>query len=249
MTVNDTTGTTIALSLIGILGVISFGPVIPALIGRVLPAGRQPRIPMPVLVLLTLTQTSLLVIVSAWAGTRLGPPLGLRSGLLDPAASYPTWSTIARLVLPGIVVGWVGGFAAFHFAQPLISYLRAIPLTTRLLYGGFTEEVIVRWGLMTCIVWLLSRGVSGAAPVTLGLVLTGVVVTNLLFAVAHIPLLRAVKTTAPGKAAGVIFIVSLPWGWLFWAFGIESAMIAHLTFHTVVEAIAVWNKKSPQVED
>ena len=239
----------IALSLIGILGVVSFCPVIPTLIRRVSSADRQPRIPVPVLVLLTLIQTSLIVVVSAWAGERLGPPLGLRSGLLDPAA-HPTWSNITRLVLPGIVVGCVGGLVAFSLAKPLISYLREIPLITRLLYGGFTEEVIVRWGLMTCIVWLLSHGgVTGATYSTQSYVmLAGVVVTNALFAGAHIPLLRAVKTSTPSIAAWVIFVVSLPWGWLFWVFGIESAMIAHMTFHAVVEAIAVWKKKVPEIK-
>ena len=46
--------------------------------------------------------------------------------------------------------------------------------------------------------------------------------------------------STPGKAAASIFVVSLPWGWLFWAFGIESAMLAHMTFHAVVDALAAW---------
>jgi hypothetical protein len=242
-------GITISLSLVGILGAVSFCPFIPALIRRVSSADRPSRIPVPVLVFLTLAQTSLIVIVSAWAGARLGPPLGLRSGLLDPT-DHATGLNIARLALPGLIIGCAGAFAAFHFAKPLVLYLRAIPLTTRLLYGGFTEEVIVRWGLMTCIVWLFSHSrVLGADSATQSyLILAGIIVTNVLFAGGHIPLLRAIKTSFPGKVALVIFIVSLPWGWLFWAFGIESAMIAHMTFHAVVEAMAVWNKGIPEVK-
>jgi hypothetical protein len=101
--------------------------------------------------------------------------------------------------------------------------------------------VIIRWGLMTFVVWLLSGATHSAiAAMSSGIMITGIVITNAVFAAAHIPLLRAVKTESPGKAAAIIFIVSLPWGWLFWTFGIESAMVAHMTFHAVVEALAVW---------
>lgn len=239
MSLHDT-GTMLALCALGLLGAASFCPVVPDLIRRVMPVGRQPRIPPRALVLLTLLQTSLVVVFCAWVGARLGPPLGLRSGLLEPTGR-PIWSAFARLALPGVAIGSAGALVAFLLATPLVGYLRGIPLATRLLYGGLTEEVIVRWGLMTFVVWLVASAMR--ATMTAGwswIMLTGIVVTNAIFATAHLPLLRAVKTAAPGKAAAVIFVVSLPWGWLFWAFGIESAMAAHMTFHAVVEALAGW---------
>jgi hypothetical protein len=239
MSLHDTR-TMLALCALGILGAASFCRVVPDLIRRVMPAGRQSRIPPRALVLLTLLQTSLIVVVSAWVGARLGPPLGLRSGLLEPTG-LPIWSALAQLALPGVAIGSVGALVAFSLAKPLVGYLRDIPLATRLLYGGFTEEVVIRWGLMTFVVWLLSGATHPAiAAASSGVVLTGVVITNAVFAAAHLPLLRAVKTASPGRAAAIIFVVSLPWGWLFWAFGIEAAMAAHMTFHAVVEALAVW---------
>jgi len=30
-----------------------------------------------------------------------------------------------------------------------------------------------------------------------------------------------------------MFIITLPWGWLFWKFGIECVIIAHSIFHVV----------------
>jgi Type II CAAX prenyl endopeptidase Rce1-like len=243
MSVHDTR-TMLALCALGLLGAVSFCPVVPALIRRVLPAGRQPRIPPSALILLTLFQTALVVAASAWVGARLGPPLGLRSGLLDQT-SLPTWSVFARLALTGAAVGAGGALLAFLLAKPLVGYLREIPLTVRLLYGGCTEEVIVRWGLMTFVVWLLAS-VMRRGPMTVSwswIMLTGIVVPNTIFAAAHLPLLRALKTAAPGRAAAIIFVVSLPWGWLFWAYGIEAAMVAHMTFHAVVEALAAWVDK------
>ncbi|MDQ3917307.1 MAG: CPBP family glutamic-type intramembrane protease [Acidobacteriota bacterium] len=238
----------LALCALGVLGAVSFCPVAPDLVRRVLPAGRQLRTPTWALVLLTLLQTSLVVAVCAWVGARLGPPLGLRSGLLDQTG-LTIWSAFARLALPGVAFGAAGALVAFLLAKPLVGYLRGMPLTVRLLYGGFTEEVIARWGLMTFVVWLLSSAMRGHVTAGWGeIMLAGIVITNAVFAAAHIPLLRAVKTTAPGRAAAIIFVVSLPWGWLFRAFGIESAMIAHMTFHAVVEAVAMWKKKAPEVE-
>ena len=234
------TRTMLALCALGLLGAVSFCPVVPDLIRRVTPDGRRPRITPRALVLLTLLQTSLVVVVCAWVGARLGPPLGLRSGLLEPTGR-PIWSALARLALPGVAIGSAGALVAFLLAKPLVGYLRGIPLATRLLYGGFTEEVVIRWGLMTFVVWLLSGATHLAiAAVWSGIVITGIVITNAVFAAAHLPLLRAVKTESPGKAAAIIFVVSLPWGWLFWAFGIEAAMAAHMTFHAVVEGLAVW---------
>ena len=34
---------------------------------------------------------------------------------------------------------------------------KLLPLPTRLLYGGLTEELLLRWGLMTLIVWTAWR--------------------------------------------------------------------------------------------
>lgn len=239
MSLHDTR-TMLALCTLGILGAVSFCPVVPDLIRRVTPGGRRPRLTPRALVLLTLLQTSLVIVVCAWVGMRLGPPLGLRSGLLE-STGRPIWSSFVRLALPGVAIGSVGALVAFLLAKPLVGYLRGIPLATRLLYGGFTEEVVIRWGLMTFVVWLLSGAMHSAiAAVWSGTMLTGIIITNAIFAAAHLPLLRAVKTASPGKAAAIIFVVSLPWGWLFWAFGIEAAMVAHMTFHAVVEALAGW---------
>jgi hypothetical protein len=184
MSLHDT-GTMLALCALGLLGAVSFCPVVPDLIRRVTPDGRRSRFPPRTLVLLTLLQTSL-VVVCAWVGARLGPPLGLRSGLLDQTGG-PIWPASARLALPGAAVGAVGALLAFLLAKPLVGYLRGIPLATRLPYGGFTEEVVIRWGLMTFVVWLLSVGTrSTITPMRDGIVFAGIVVTNAVFAAAHL---------------------------------------------------------------
>ncbi len=235
----NTPSTVVAISAMGILGAISMAPVIPGLIRRVMPADKPMRISMPAIVALALLQTSLLVVLSAWIGARLGTALQLRSALFDAVAGgRPIGSAFAGLAVPGIILGAVGGLAAFSLSKTFVSFLRAMPLATRLLYGGLTEEVIMRWGLMTAIVWLLSRGIVGASTDRMGaVVFAGILATNAIFAAAHIPVLRATNTSRPREVALIIFLVSIPWGWLFWQYGIESAMIAHMTFHAAIEVL------------
>ncbi len=224
------------MSALGIIGVIAFCPVVPKVIRRAVPPEREIRLSAPAIILATLIQTSLIVIACAALGARIGPSLGLRS-LLFGAGAEPaglarslTWAIVA-----GVIAGSVGGAIAVPFAKPLVAYLREIPMIARLLYGGFTEEVIIRWGFMTGIVWLLTKAFPGAPPPAY-LLWLGILLTNVIFATGHIPIMRALKTSNVAVAATMIFVVSLPWGWLFWTFGIESAIAAHMAFHIVVEA-------------
>ncbi|GJG88925.1 hypothetical protein tb265_41060 [Gemmatimonadetes bacterium T265] len=240
----------LALALLGGLGVAAITPVIPDLVRRAAPAGRTPPPVTPGLIALAVVQAVVVVAASAWIGARLGPSLGLESRwLATPAAAG--WAPGrgggaapgAPLAL-GLILGGVGGLVAFWAAPALVAYLRALPLRTRLLYGGLTEEVVMRWGVMTGVTWLLARAIGTSAAglrtgrVPSGVVLVAILVTNALFAAGHLPLLRATRTPAPGRAVGVIFVASLPWGWLFWRGGIESAMVAHLSFHAAVEGLA-----------
>jgi hypothetical protein len=211
---------------------------------------------MSVLVALALLQSSLLVVGCAWIGARLGPPLGLESRLWGvPSGAYSpspvtgavTMHALWPGVLAGMLTGALGGVTACWLSPSLITYLRTTtPLVTRLFYGGLTEEVFMRWGFLASVGALLSllsralfggttsTGVRGAAVVP---AILAILMTNGIFAVAHFPTLRAAKTSAPGRAAAVIFLISLPWGWLAWSFGLESAMVAHMVFHGAVEAV------------
>lgn len=57
--------------------------------------------------------------------------------------------TAAMLLLYGAVAGaWFEGTPAATFS---------LPLATRLAYGGIGEELLMRWGLMTLLVWLLLK--------------------------------------------------------------------------------------------
>lgn len=239
--IGSSTWTVVGVSLVGLVGVASIAPVVPELIRRVIPRDRTPRLPLRALAILGLIQTGLVVVGSAWIGARLGFPFGLRSCLFNTAKSGAIGQPCAVAFIYGgsaaFSIGVLGGLAVFSFAKPLVAYLRSTPLLTRLLYGGLTEEVLMRWGLLASVAWLSSHVMARGVP-SRGAFLAAIVVTNGMFAAAHLPLLRSSHVMSSHKAATAIFLVSLPWGWLAWTFGLEAAMVAHISFHACVELLA-----------
>lgn len=118
-----------------------------------------------------------------------------------------------------------------------------MPLPVRLLYGGISEEVLVRWGLMTGCLWALWRAAQrGKGAPRTGLVGAAIVASALLFGAGHLP---AAAAWAPNLDATVVAYVVLGnaafgvvAGYLFWKHGLESAMLAHLAAHLLAYAAA-----------
>jgi hypothetical protein len=108
-------------------------------------------------------------------------------------------------------------------------------LAARFLYGGITEEILMRFGLMTLFVWLAAKVFRGGGPAAYW---TGIALAALLFAVGHFPVaFSIVDAPTPalltyiltGNAAG-----GLIFGWLYWKRGLESAFLAHIFAHVVM---------------
>jgi hypothetical protein len=113
-----------------------------------------------------------------------------------------------------------------------------IPLAAKVLYGGATEEVLLRWGVMTALIWLPWRLVQKKAGLPRAAYVIGaILVAAVLFGALHLPAARAMggELTAPV----VIYIIignALPgilFGFLFWRYGIEAAIMAHALGHVV----------------
>ena len=98
-------------------------------------------------------------------GTWLAPCTSLDAPLVRAwLKRAPLGQIFQRQFLPALGVGILGAmilllFAAISapwFAETIAARFD-MPLLPRLLYGGITEELISRWGLMTLSVWLLMR--------------------------------------------------------------------------------------------
>jgi membrane protease YdiL (CAAX protease family) len=230
------------LWLAGMLGVVVVTvTVLPQLLGELtLPA------PLWVISLASLAQSSVLLALAVWSGVALAPRVGLRAPAFEAAVTGRSVASALRpQLLPGLVAGVAGGAALFAvggYAAPAalaeVQQRFALPILARLLYGGITEEVLLRWGLMTALVWLAWRllqrrsGAPRAASAWLA-----IVVSALLFGAGHLPAAAVLVGELTGEL--VLFVVGVNaafgvlFGFLFWRYGLEAAIIAHATAHLV----------------
>lgn len=243
-----------ALFAAGFAGVLALAPTLPAMLrgAPIPPEAWEALPPMPVLVALSLIQPTLLLAGAVALGLVLAPGLGLRSHLSESAAgeapglrALPREAPLALALgtAPSVLVlaleawvfrPWMGEAGAALAAEGE----RTLTVTLAgVLYGGITEELMMRWGLMSLLAWAgwklfrRGRGEPGAATMWAAVVLAAV-----LFGAGH---LGAVATVAPLTTAVVArtlvlnAIAGIAFGWLFWRRSLEAAMLAHMAGHLV----------------
>lgn len=200
-------------------------------------------VPLQTLQLATLVQSVVLLAVAAVVGAFLGDKVGLRAPLLAAACGggkvHRGWR--AQLV-PGMAGGVAGALVilGFHAMAPdaLAAVLdrHSLPLVVRVLYGGVTEEVLLRWGLMTLFAWagwrLVQRRQGEASG---GVMWVAIALSALIFGVSHVPSLAA---SLPEATPGIVLYVTagnalfgVVAGYLFWRRGLEAAIVAHVLAH------------------
>ncbi|WP_282043464.1 CPBP family intramembrane glutamic endopeptidase [Winogradskyella flava] len=143
----------------------------------------------------------------------------------------------------GIITAGVVILISFIFEPFLEDFLNKtkdydIPLQVRLFYGGITEEVMIRFGVMSLIIFLLTK-ISKKSNFTI--YATGIFLSAFLFALAHFPSLYAME---PNPSVALLFFVTLGnmiagvvFGWLYWKKSLTAAIIAHMLFHITVVSL------------
>lgn len=241
----------LALFLAGFAGILSFLFIDVAALAQSLPVTAGAPLPMSpwVIKLVSLIQPTVLVAAAVLIGVALAPKVGLS------APAFEAWargdSIVAALrpqLLPGLVGGIIGGVAVVsswvvarqilpsEFAQRAEQMNRILPLPTRLLYGGITEEVLLRWGLLTLLVWLSWRFLQRARgePRAVYLV-SAILVSSIIFGLGHLPI--AVALGSRITLAIFLYVVianaifGLIAGYLYWREGLEAAILAHMLVH------------------
>jgi hypothetical protein len=206
-----------------------------------------------VLKLISLIQPLVLMTAAVLAGVLLANRVGLHAPAAEAAAlDESVTGKLRPQILPGVLGGVATGFAlvlVWVIAKPFLSgefllraeaFNNALPAAVRFLYGGFTEELLLRWGLMTLLIWaawrLLQRGDGEPKAVY---AIAAIVISAVIFGIGHLPVasvLNGGSLTVPI----VIYVVTanslfgIVAGFLFWLRGLESAMIAHILAHVVM---------------
>lgn len=230
-----------ALWLLGMPGVV-------AVVWTLLPTlkANEALLPLPpeAVLLLSGLQTAVLLALAVALGVWLTPRVGLQAPAMSSwLAGRPAGPALGAQLLPGFCGGVAG--AAWLWVLSRLSPTALLqpadpsstmPLVVKLLYGGITEELMVRWGVMTLLLWLgwrlLQRGQGRPGK---GLVAAAVLLSAVLFAVGHLPAAQALAgvLTVPVVAFVLVgnTVFGLVAGWLFARQGLEAAIIAHVLAH------------------
>jgi hypothetical protein len=242
------------LLTVGLAGVFSFLLVDLSALVALLPVPAGTEIPQitPVIKLLSLIQPAMLLALAVFSGVALAHRVGLSSPAAEAAASgNPVWPTLKPQIVPGIIGGLSGGaaivavtlltkpFLSAETVERIAAFGRLVPLSTRLLYGGITEELLLRWGLMTALVWAAWRLLQRREGEPKVAYLVGaIVISSLVFGVGHLPVAYMILPEATLVLTLYVIVANsifgLIAGYLYWQRGLESAMLAHMLAHVLL---------------
>lgn len=234
----------ITLFIIGLLGVFSLLTVTIPL--ENLPIELKDKIPPQTLQYLVLINPTFLLLIAVCVGTVLHDKVGF---------SVPTISSILKIEYPtvkfteqikfgvllglfaGVLITIIGIVFKSSIPQEFIKLGNEIKTTTiaRFLYGGLTEELLVRYGFMTLVVWLILKITKNDSPL---IYWAGIILASILFAFGHFPIvfnaiqnptiLLLIYVLIGNSIAGMFF------GWLYWKKGLEAAIIGHIFAHVAM---------------
>jgi len=242
------------LWIAGLAGVLSFLLVdLSALLAN-LPVTAGTGLPFSPLLLklLSMIQTSILLSVAVFVGVALASRVGLSSPAAEAAAGKGNIaSALTPQIAPGVTGGLAGGvaiistwllwkpFLPVEFVTRAEGLNKSLPFPTRLLYGGIIEELLLRWGGMTLLVWLAWRLLQkGRGEPRVIFFAIAIIISSVAFGLGHLPLASAlgvdftVAIVSYVVAANSVF--GLIAGYLYWKKGLEAAIIAHMLTHVIL---------------
>jgi hypothetical protein len=236
-------------SLVGCLAIL---PYLAATLGPGLTrAGR----PLPVVLALSLIQPLVLSAISIFVGLRLGEGIGLGAPLLrdwlagDPSVPRRLRSLVVPAVIAGLGVGALivalelGVFAPRIAAGSRESSAAVPAIWQGLLaavYGGVCEEILLRLGLMTVLVWIGARLTRTRRPGP-GVIWAANVIAAVVFGLGHLPATAALAPLTPlliVRALALNGLGGVVYGWLYWRRDLVAAMIGHFSTDIVLHALA-----------
>ncbi|MDD2700695.1 MAG: CPBP family intramembrane metalloprotease [Sideroxydans sp.] len=206
-------------------------------------------VPLETLQVASAVQGAVFVLIAALVGASLAPRVGLAAPAVSAVASRGSVLNALRpQVVPGLVGGAIGAIVILGFYVFAPESLKAIqpdtplPLVVRVLYGGITEEVLVRWGLMTVLVWVGWRALRrDLQEPSAGIIWGAIAISALVFGLSHLPsVAQSLPAVTPYFAAYVTIgnaLFGLIAGHLFWRYGLEAAVIAHVSAHILAFVI------------
>ncbi|MFC7029157.1 CPBP family intramembrane glutamic endopeptidase [Halomicroarcula sp. GCM10025324] len=220
-----------------------------------------PGLSLPLLAVLSAISPLLLLAVACLLGAYAAPRVGLQSYVIDQRTDDGVWQHLREEVKLAVGVGILGGvlivvldammmpFVAQDLPQSVLGATRPSLLDVfayvpvRFLYGGITEELMLRFGLMSVLVFvgwrITGRRAAGPRPVV---VWAAIVVAAVLFGIGHLPALAQSADLTPALVARTVLlnaVAGVLFGWLYWRRSLEAAILAHASFHIPLVVLSV----------
>lgn len=212
-------------------------------------------VPLPVLVLLSMLQNSVILAVVTGLGLFLTAKVGLPGAPFIEGWLYgkSTGERFRTIIQPALIIGvGVGAILLVLFflllknELPQLPFGKAalIPLWKRLLicsYGGLVEEVLMRVFLLSLLVWILGKVWRSEAGVPSRQVFwTANIILAVLFGLGHlgsvIPLMPVTFKIVVG-ALLLNGIASFAFTDIYWRRGLEASMLAHFVTDVMIYVI------------
>lgn len=236
-----------AMWLIGMVGVLSLLFILPGMISN-----RPISIPIWAVCLIQLIQSGIMLALAVWIGVTFAYKVNLYAPVIEALVLKKSFFEKLRPQLgPACVVGFVVGIFLIGMSYVTPQELSVatnttnpiLKIFTEVFYGGVTEEILLRWGVMTLTLWLLWRYFQRDQNFPSSrLVWIAIVASSLLFASSHLPAAHVIAghltlnivtyVMVGNMVAGIMF------GVLYKQFGLESAMIAHALAHLVKDILS-----------
>ncbi|ABA25185.1 conserved hypothetical protein (plasmid) [Trichormus variabilis ATCC 29413] len=240
------------LFVLGIAGIVMLTitsvPLIEQRLAKLSPETLEKVPPLGILMLLQGLQYSILLAISILIGIGCAYRVGLHSHLIDHwvlhTAKSPSFAVELKWSLGVGAAGAIVLLLLDRLMQPALpEALQAannterswLNLLTAIFYGGITEEILMRWGLMSLLVWIAWKVFKqGITLPSQGIYQAAIVLAALVFGLLHLPATAAIVPLTPVVIIRALLlngIVGIAFGWLFWQYSLEAAMLAHISVH------------------
>lgn len=192
--------------------------------------------PTPVLMLISLIQSAVLLGIAAYVGTLLAPKVNLHWYLLDHWLDGTTIPySLPTILVVSVVIGLLSALVILFLDTQFSKKMPKVDIDqpsrsqslVASLYGGISEEVLTRLFIMTLVVYLSS--LLGLEDISYWI---GIIFAALLFGVLHLPAAFSIMGKSRIVTVRTILLNAIPgvlFGYLFWQYGIEIAMVSHFS--------------------
>jgi hypothetical protein len=196
-----------------------------------------------------------------FVGLYIARRVGLGAPVLDGLTKKEDVSDKVRaLWFPALAIGILGGVVillmdTLVFSAPLSAEMKLLGINVSAsvnppawqgllasLYGGITEEILLRLFVMTLIAGLIAivaRKMDQKLPATIFWIAN--ILAAVLFGLGHLPATAQIGLPLDflvvSRAIVLNGLLGIGFGWLYWKHGLESAMLGHFTADIVLHVI------------